>query len=68
MKPRHHRTGPDKNSTRSARLRRVSRFLTLMVVGGYAVQLVGCTAGAVPVVLSLAESTALSLLFGGFLP
>jgi len=39
-----------------------------MAVGGYAFQLVGCTAGAIPVVLSLAESAALSLLLGGGIP
>ncbi|MFQ5462967.1 MAG: hypothetical protein ACE5E5_10115 [Phycisphaerae bacterium] len=52
----------------SARLRRVSQLLTLLMVGGYALQLVGCTAGAIPVILSLAESTALSLLLGSGTP
>ncbi len=48
--------------------RKAARTLILVLVGGYSFQLAGCTAGVVPVVLSLAESTLLSRLFGGFLP
>jgi len=51
-----------------SRSRKAARVLVLVLVGGYTLQLAGCGAGVVPVLLSFAESTLLTSLVGGFLP
>jgi len=44
--------------------RRILRILALASTGGFMLQLTGCAAGLAPVLVSLVESTVLSLLLG----
>jgi len=44
------------------------RWLALFAAGGCLFQAVGCVSGLVPVVLSIAESVAIDLIFGSLLP
>ncbi len=46
---------------------RLARTLALICTGGALMQIGGCGASLIPIVLSLAESTLLSVLFGGAL-
>ena len=45
---------------------RIARRLVVVLTGGVLLQAVGCATGFLPVLLSLAESTVLGILFGGF--
>jgi len=49
----------------SPMLLRAGRVVALCASGGMLLQAVGCSTGLLPVLLSFAESTALSALFGG---
>lgn len=45
--------------------RRLARLAALALAGGCVFQAVGCATGFAPILLSLAESTVLSVLLGG---